>query len=165
MADIGFHSTTAPSQPGIDSGAAKTLERKPTGQTRIWTAATISGRPATMASRMPTQSIANRNRSSSPNAPSAAAAPWCQRQPTAYPTPVITASPAVDWSMSAALRPTRTAPGTIGMERKRSMTPLPRSWVTASIVLSRPKAMVSASIPGTRNSVGSPSTPRPPPTR
>ncbi len=114
---------------------------------------------------MPTQSIAKRSRSSSPIAPSAAVGPWCQRQPTAYPTPVITASAATDWSMSAALRPTSTAPGAIGIERNRSMTPLPRSWVTASIVLSRPKAMVSASMPGTRYAVGSPSTPRPPPTR
>ena len=45
VADIGFHSATAPSQPGMDSGEAKALERKPTGQTRICTACTSSGLP------------------------------------------------------------------------------------------------------------------------
>lgn len=55
-----------------------------------------------------------------------------------------------DWSMSATERPTSTAPLAIGMDRKRSITPLLRSWVTAIIVPSRPKAMVSASMPGTR---------------
>ena len=52
----------------------------------------------------------------------------------AYPTPIITARLSADWSMSAAERPTRTAPLAIGMERKRSITPLLRSWVTASMV-------------------------------
>ena len=52
--------------------------------------------------------------------------------------------------MSAAERPTRTAPLAIGIDRKRSMTPLLRSWVTATIVASSPKAMVSANMPGTR---------------
>ena len=46
VADIGFHSATAPSQPGIDAAETKALERKPTGQTRICTACTSSGLPA-----------------------------------------------------------------------------------------------------------------------
>lgn len=52
--------------------------------------------------------------------------------------------------MSAAERPTSTAPLTIGIDLNRSITPLLRSCVTASIVASSPNAMVSASMPGTR---------------
>ncbi|CAM5339942.1 hypothetical protein SANTM175S_06879 [Streptomyces antimycoticus] len=135
------------------SGEAKTLERKPTGQTRIWTACTISGRPAAMPRKIPSHSIANRSHSSSPTASSPSPTPPCQRQPIARPTPSRTNRPSADWSMSSTLRPARTAERAIGIERKRSMTPLLRSWVMASIVPSRPNTMVSASVPGTRKSL------------
>ena len=102
---------------------------------------------------MPIHSIANRSRSSSPTAASASSTPPCQRQPIASPTPIITSRLSADWSMSRTLRPTSTADGAIGIDRKRSSTPLPRSWVTATIVDSSPNAMVSANIPGTRYSL------------
>ena len=54
--------------------------------------------------------------------------------------------------MSAAARPTTTADGAIGMERKRSVTPRSASAATFIIVPSRPKNMFSASIPGMRKS-------------
>jgi hypothetical protein len=101
---------------------------------------------------MPIHSIANRSSRSRPRAPRNAPRVPCTRQPSAYATPISTIRPSADWSMSAAERPTRTAPSVIGIERKRSITPLLRSWVTASIVPSRPKAMVSANMPGTRKS-------------
>src|SRR4051794_40284026 len=46
VADSGFHSATVPSQPGMVDGAANTLDRNPTGHTRICTAASSSGFPA-----------------------------------------------------------------------------------------------------------------------
>lgn len=134
----------------MDSGMAMALDRKPTGQTRICTASTSSGFPATSARWMPIHSIANRNSRSSPTAPRKPAAPPWARQPSPAATARSTARPIADCSMSAADRPTRTAPLAMGIERKRSTTPLLRSWVTATIVPSRPKAMVSASMPGSR---------------
>lgn len=41
--ETGFHSAIVASQLGMVDGATKTLERKPTGQTRIWTATTVWG--------------------------------------------------------------------------------------------------------------------------
>ncbi len=54
--------------------------------------------------------------------------------------------------MSAALRPTTTADGPIGIDRKRSVMPLSASVMTAIMVASRPNTMVRAKMPGIRNS-------------
>src|SRR5690606_41432022 len=43
VADMGFHSAMAPSQPGIVLGAISALDRNPIGHTRICTAATDPG--------------------------------------------------------------------------------------------------------------------------
>lgn len=45
-----------------------------------------------------------------------------------------------------------TADGAIGIERKRSMTPLPESVTTAIAVFMKPMVMVVANMPGIRNS-------------
>ena len=50
--------------------------------------------------------------------------------------------------MSATARPATTATEDIGIERKRSVTPLAASVVIAIIVASRPKSMVRTNMPG-----------------
>ena len=74
------------------------------------------------------------------------------RQPTRRPQATMTDRPRTELSMSAMLRPSTTAEGAIGMERKRSVTPSAASVATEVMVASRPKAMVMANIPGKRNS-------------
>jgi hypothetical protein len=58
--------------------------------------------------------------------------------------------------MSAQARPTTTADGDMGIERKRSVIPFAASVVTAIIVASMPNAIVMANMPGSRNSRYSP---------
>ncbi len=73
--------------------------------------------------------------------------PLCQRQPIASPHMIITASPSTELSMSAAARPTSTADACMGIERKRSVTPLAASVTIAAKVVSMPKNMVMANMP------------------
>ena len=87
-----------------------------------------------------------------PDAASAAARPECQRQPMASPHSTSAASDTTALSRSATLRPTTTADDAIGIERNRSVTPRATSFLIAWKVPSRPKTMVSASVPGIRNS-------------
>ena len=54
--------------------------------------------------------------------------------------------------MFAMQRPTTTADGAIGIERKRSVTPLAESTCTAIIVSPMPNAIVWANMPAIRNS-------------
>jgi hypothetical protein len=54
--------------------------------------------------------------------------------------------------MSARLRPATTAAACIGSDRNRSVTPLSASWLTAVMVVSSPNSIVTANIPGSRNS-------------
>ena len=54
--------------------------------------------------------------------------------------------------MSAVLRPSTTADCDIGIERNRSVTPLAMSSLMAMYVDSMPKTIVSANMPGIRNS-------------
>ena len=49
-------------------------------------------------------------------------------------------------------RPTTTADGAIGIDRKRSMTPLAESTCTAIAVSPMPNAIVWANMPAIRNS-------------
>ena len=101
---------------------------------------------------MPTQSSANRSRSSRPTAARVSAALPCQRQPTSSPQASSTARPRTELSMSAAPRPATTAERAIGIDRNRSVTPRAASVVTATMVASTPKSMVRANMPGIRNS-------------
>ena len=64
----------------------------------------------------------------------------------------MTDKPSAELSMSAMLRPKTTAERAMGMERKRSVTPLAASVAMDVIVASKPKAMVIANMPGIRNS-------------
>ncbi|SLJ83112.1 Uncharacterised protein [Mycobacteroides abscessus subsp. abscessus] len=49
-------------------------------------------------------------------------------------------------------RPDTTAEGAIGMERKRSITPLAESWTTSDAVWMKPNAIVITNMPGIRKS-------------
>jgi hypothetical protein len=53
---------------------------------------------------------------------------------------------------SDTVRPATTADGAIGIERNRSVIPRAASVLTATMVVSMPNSMVSANIPGMRNS-------------
>jgi len=101
---------------------------------------------------MPTQIIANRSRSSRPNAVSVGSRPALVLHPTSSPHPTSTARSSTELTMSAALRPTTTAGWAIGMERNRSVTPLALSAATAEIVAAAPNIIVCANMPGIRNS-------------
>src|SRR5215207_11477852 len=101
---------------------------------------------------MPTHRSENLSSNSSPTASSDSTMLPCHRQPIESPQAAMTASPSAEPSMSAMLRPATTADGAMGMERKRSVTPLAASLETESMVLSGPNAMVMANIPGMRNS-------------
>ncbi len=62
------------------------------------------------------------------------------------------ASSAAATTRSAVPRPAAKAEGAIGMDRKRSTTPLEASVTTATAVFMKPIAMVIANMPGIRNS-------------
>ncbi len=64
----------------------------------------------------------------------------------------MTASPATELSRSATQRPSTMAAELIGKDRKRSLIPREASAADARVVVSRPKSMVTASMPGMRKS-------------
>jgi len=153
VADSGFHSATAPSQPGIWWGATNTFDTaesgNASGNTMIGTA---SGFGTTSPRKMPIQVSANRNHRINPTAAAASARPPRHCQPTIRPqtTSIVISSSARH--RSARLRPVTSAERATGMDRNLSTTPRLTSLATLVAVAPSPYSIVITKMPGSRNS-------------
>ncbi len=150
--EIGFQAARKPSQSGIRDGETKVLEIIVTGKATAYSPPAASGVGTSMPSQTPTQIRLNRSSRSSPNPPRAAGTPPSARQPISSAVAARMASSAAATTRSAVPRPAAKAEGAIGMDRKRSTTPLEASVTTATAVFMKPIAMVIANMPGIRNS-------------
>ncbi len=124
--EIGFQTATQPSQSGISCGATKMLEIIVSGKATAKRPPAASGLGTIRPSHTPIQISEKRSHSNSPNAPRKPRPP-SGRQPMASAVSIMIANSAQATIRSVTPRPATTAEDAIGMERKRSMTPLVES--------------------------------------
>ncbi len=152
--EIGFQAATRPSQSGMSCGATKMLEiivrGKPPRRGRPpppgWGPAGPARRPARSARTAATAAVRTR-RGTPSRRPGAVRA-----HPMTSAVSIRMASSAHATIRSVTPRPATTAEDAIGIERKRSMTPLVESYTTTVAVLMKPNAMVITNMPGIRKS-------------
>jgi hypothetical protein len=148
----GFQSEIARSQAGIPEVGTNELETMVTGKASGTRLSAVASFFTSSPRNTPAQVTAYRNRTSSANAATVPAAPWCARQPASRPIPAMIARPSPPVTMSAPARPNGTASLAIGIDRNRSITPLLISAATPVSVVMTPVTEVITNSPGIRYS-------------